>query len=185
MYQRYEASATTFIHLADVTSPSILGQLTGNIWMTRAWTAQELLAAKSIRFYTRDWKPYLSDTRSNHKESPEIMQELAGAIGINRETLVAFHPNALSVREKLRLASTRHATVEEDVAYALIGIFQSDIILHYGEGNAALGRLLEEIVARSGEVTVRAWSGTSSSYNSCNLRYVQRISLPRPLIKSS
>ena len=135
--------------------------------MTRAWTAQELLAAKVVRFYDRDWKPYLGDTRSNHKESPEIMQELADAIGVARETIISFNPNDLGVREKLRLASTRNATVEEDVAYSLIGIFKSDIIPRYGEGDAALGHLLEEIVARSGEVTVLDWTGVSSPYNSC------------------
>ena len=37
----------------------------------------------------------------------------------------------------------------------------------YGEGYAALGHLLEEIVARSGEVTVLDWTGMSSPYNSC------------------
>lgn len=95
------------------------------------------------------------------------MQELATAIGISHNTIVNFNPDDLSVREKLRLASTRNATVEEDVAYSLIGIFKSDIIPCYGEGDAALGHLLEEIVARSGEVTVLNWTGRSSPYNSC------------------
>ena len=176
MYKWYEASAATFVLLADVESSSAVTDedftsapcnLTDSRWMTRAWTAQELLAAKAIRFYDRNWKPYRRDTRSNHKESPEIMQELADAIGVPRQTIIAFHPDDLTVREKLRLASTRSATVEEDVAYSLIGIFKSDIKPYYGEGDAALGHLLEEIVARSGEVTVLAWIGKSSSYNSC------------------
>ncbi|KAG6377280.1 hypothetical protein JVT61DRAFT_15065 [Boletus reticuloceps] len=167
MYKWYEASAATFVLLEDVVSPSALGDLTDSIWMTRAWTSQELLAATVIRFYGRDWKPYLGDVRSNHKDSPEIMQELADAIGIARKTIIAFNPDDLTVRGKLRLASTRNATVEEDVAYSLIGIFKSDIRPHYGEGDAALGHLLEEIVSRSGDVTVLAWTGESSSYNSC------------------
>jgi len=167
MYKWYKASAATLVHLASVGSPSALGDLTNSTWMTRAWTAQELLAARVIRFYTRDWQPYLGDTRTNHKESPEIMQELANAIGVTRETIIAFNPDHLSVREKLRLASTRNAAVEEDVAYSLIGIFKSDIRPDYGEGDAALGHLLEEIVARSGEVTVLAWTGKSLPYNSC------------------
>ncbi|KAF8557900.1 hypothetical protein OG21DRAFT_1494421 [Imleria badia] len=167
MYKWYEAAASTFVLLEDVDSPSALGSLTGSKWMTRAWTAQELLAGKVIRFYDRNWKPYLGDTRSNHRESPEIMQELAHAIGVARKTIIAFNPDDLTVRAKLRLASTRNATREEDVAYSLIGIFKSDIRPHYGEREAALGHLLEEIVARSGEVTVLAWTGKSSSYNSC------------------
>ncbi|KAI6030210.1 hypothetical protein EDC04DRAFT_3142610 [Pisolithus marmoratus] len=144
-----------------------LGDLTRSFWMTRAWTLQELLAPKVIFFYDSEWKPYLGDTGTNHKESPEIMKELADAINISGGTIVTFSPDDLGMREKLRLASTRNATVKEDVAYSLIGIFKSDIRPHYGEGADALGHLLEEIVARSGEVTVLAWSGKSSSYNSC------------------
>ena len=135
--------------------------------MTRAWTAQELLAPKVIQFYDHDWKSYLGDTYSNHKESAEIMQELADAIGISRKTVTTFHPDDLSTREKLQLASTWRATLEEDIAYSLIGVFKSDIRPHYGEGYAALGHLLEEIVSRSGEVTVLDWTGQSSPYNSC------------------
>ena len=167
MYKWYAASAATFVLLVDVDSPSTLGDLLKSIWMTRAWTAQELLAAKAVRFYDRNWNPYLDDTRSNHKESPEIMQELADAVGMTRETIIAFNPDHLSVRQKLRLAAPRNATVEEDVAYSLIGIFKSDIVPRYGEGDDALGHLLEEIVTRSGEVTVLAWAGKPSSYNSC------------------
>ncbi|KAF8434726.1 hypothetical protein L210DRAFT_3552125 [Boletus edulis BED1] len=167
MYKWYQASAATFVLLADVLSPSALGDLMESLWMTRAWTSQELLAPNVIRFYARDWKPYLGDTRPNHKESPQIMQELADAIGISCQTIIAFNPDDLSVREKLRLASMRSATVEEDIAYSMIGIFKSDIRPDYGEGDVALGHLLEEIVARSGEVALLDWNGISSSYNSC------------------
>ena len=167
MYKWYEDSAETLVYLADIESPSSLGDLTKSLWMTRSWTLQELLAPKVIRFYDRNWRPYLNDTRTNHKESSEIMQELASAIQLAPGTIVTFHPGDLSVREKLRLASTRNATIEEDEAYSLIGIFSSDIRPHCGEREAALGHLLEEIVSRSGEATVLAWTGKSSTYNSC------------------
>ncbi|KIO06447.1 hypothetical protein M404DRAFT_482981 [Pisolithus tinctorius Marx 270] len=167
MYKWYGNSAATLVFLANVAHPSKLGDLRCSLWMTRAWTLQELLSPRVIFFYDSEWRPYLGDTGANHKESPEIMQELVDAIKIPRETIVTFSPDNLAVREKLRLASTRIATVEEDVAYSLIGIFKSDIVPHYGEGTDAVGRLLEEIVARTGEVAVLAWSGKSSSYNSC------------------
>ncbi|KAI6041631.1 hypothetical protein EDC04DRAFT_3089025 [Pisolithus marmoratus] len=138
-----------------------------SFWMSRAWTLRELLAPKVMFFYDSEWKLYLGDTGANHKESPEIIQELADAFKIPHGTIITFSPDDLGVREKLRLASTRNATLKENVAYSLIGIFKSDIRPHYGEGADALGHLLEEIVARSGEVTVLAWSGESSSYNSC------------------
>ncbi|KIO10640.1 hypothetical protein M404DRAFT_128934, partial [Pisolithus tinctorius Marx 270] len=167
MYKWYANSVATLVFLAGVAHPSKSGDLARSIWMTRAWTLQELLSPNVIFFYDSEWKPYLGDTGSNHKESPDIMQELADATEIPRGTIVTFSPADLGVHEKLRLASMRSATVEEDVAYSLIGIFKSDIRPQYGEGTDALGHLLEEIVARSGEVTVLAWSGKSSSYNSC------------------
>jgi hypothetical protein len=166
MYRWYEEAAETLVYLADVLSLSVLGDLTKSRWMTRAWTLQELLAPKRIRFYDREWKPYLNDNRANHKESPAIKQELAHAMGVAPETITSFRPQDLGVREKLRLASTRNATVEEDIAYSLIGIFSSDIAPRYGLGKDALGQLLENIVARSGDVTVIAWTGTPLSYNS-------------------
>ncbi|KAI6143774.1 hypothetical protein BKA82DRAFT_3948924, partial [Pisolithus tinctorius] len=96
----------------------------------------------------------------NHKESPEIMQELADAIKIPHGTI--FSPDDLGVHKKLRLALTCSATVEEDATYSLIGIFKSDIRPHYGEGSDTIRHLLEEIVARTGKVMVLAWSGKSS-----------------------
>ncbi|KIO11080.1 hypothetical protein M404DRAFT_128074, partial [Pisolithus tinctorius Marx 270] len=157
MYKWYANSAVTLVFLAGVAHPSHPGDLARSLWMTRAWTLQELLSPKHIFFYDSEWKPYLGITGVNHKESSEIMQELADAIKVPRGTIVKFSPDDLGVREKLRLASTRDATVEEDIAYSLIGIFKSDIKPYYGEGVDALGHLLEEIVARSGEVTVLAW----------------------------
>ncbi|KAI5983680.1 hypothetical protein EDC04DRAFT_2616091 [Pisolithus marmoratus] len=167
MYKWYADSAATIVFLAGIAHPSKLGDLARSLWMTRAWTLQELLAPKVIVFYDSEWQPFLGDASVNHKESRKIIQELVDAVKISHGTIVRFSPDDLGVREKLRLASSRNATVEEDVAYALIGIFKSDIRPHYGEGADALGHLLEEIVARSGEVTVLAWSGKSSSYNSC------------------
>ncbi|KAI5986440.1 hypothetical protein F5J12DRAFT_898764 [Pisolithus orientalis] len=167
MYKWYANSAATLVFLAGVTHPTKPGDLKRSLWMTRAWTLQELLSPTTIFFYDAEWKLYLGDTSENHKQSPEITQELADAINIPPGTIAAFSPDDLGVREKLRLASTRNATIDEDAAYSLIGIFKSDLRPHYGEGPDALGHLLEEIVARSGEVSVLAWSGESSTYNTC------------------
>ncbi|KAI5981867.1 hypothetical protein EDC04DRAFT_2916171 [Pisolithus marmoratus] len=147
MYKWYADSAATLVFLTGVAHPSKPRDLIRSAWMTRGWTLQELLAPK---------------------QSQEIMQELANALKISRGTIATFSPDNLGVRARLRLASTRQVKRKEDVAYSFIGIFNSDIRPHYGEGvDDALGHLLEEIVARSGEDTVLAWSGKSSSYNSC------------------
>ncbi|KAI6113505.1 hypothetical protein EV401DRAFT_2104184 [Pisolithus croceorrhizus] len=95
------------------------------------------------------WKPYLGDTGTNHEKFSEVLHELADAIGIPCGSIFTFSPVDLEARERLRLASTRNATVRENIAYCLIGIFESDIRPHYGEGDDALGHL-EETVASSG-----------------------------------
>ena len=166
MYGWYEEAEETLVYLADVLSSAEPGALSKSRWMTRAWTLQELLGSRVIRFYTSDWKLYLNDGHKNHKESPAIRQELALAMGVAPETITSFRPESLGVQKKLRLASNRNATVEEDIAYSLIGIFSSDIAPRYGLGKAALGQLLENIVARTGDITVIDWTGKSLPYNS-------------------
>ena len=165
MYRWYEASDATLVYLGDVSSD--FGDLLHSLWMKRAWTLQEAFAPKRLLFYDRDWNFYRGIVSENHKSPGVILQELVDATGVPPEILVSFHPDSLGVREKLRLASTRTATLEEDAAYSLIGFFKSDIIPRYGESEDALGHLLEGIVAHLGEVTVLAWTGIPSSYNSC------------------
>ena len=91
-------------------------------------------------FYVEDYPIplYLNDIHANHKESLAIKQELAHAMGVTPETITNLRSDDLGVRQKLRLASTRNATVEEDIAYSLIGIFSSDIAPRYGLGKTAL-----------------------------------------------
>ena len=109
MYKWYAASAATFVLLVDIDSPSALGDLLKSIWMTRAWTAQELLAAKAIRFYDRNWKPYLNDPRSNHKESPEIMQEQMPSVSLAKSSPLSIPITSVCDRSYnwLRLAMRR------------------------------------------------------------------------------
>ncbi|KAI6097465.1 hypothetical protein F5141DRAFT_1067144 [Pisolithus sp. B1] len=79
---------------------------------TSAQAKLAFLTPYMSRSCVSEWKPYLNNTGTNHKESLEITQELADAVKIPRGTIVTFSPGDLEVREKLRLASTRNATVE-------------------------------------------------------------------------
>ena len=169
MFQWYHDSSLTVVHLKGVLSDSELGALVASLWNTRAWTLQEFFASKVIRFYTEDWKPYLPhEDVFNHKDSPVIMEEMALATGVDAKELLSLRPGSENVRQKLRLASTRYATKQEDIAYSLFGIFDVSIPVTYGEGQRrALGRLLQEVLTRSGDATILAWTGKASDYNSC------------------
>ncbi|KIK45230.1 hypothetical protein CY34DRAFT_801852 [Suillus luteus UH-Slu-Lm8-n1] len=168
MFTWYRQSALTIVYLSDVPPLSKSGALAKSTWNTRGWTVPEFLAPKVVLFYQSDWTVYLDDRSPNHKESVAIMQELGDATGIDPQALVAFCPGMREAREKLRWASTRVTTLQEDIAYSLFGIFGVHLPIIYGEMKEnALGRLLQEIVGRSGDITALDWVGTSSEFNSC------------------
>ncbi|KAG1734812.1 hypothetical protein EDB19DRAFT_2026382 [Suillus lakei] len=168
MFVWYHHSALTVVYLSDVPPSSKSGALAKSAWNTRGWTVQEFLAPKVILFYQKDWTLYLDDRTSNHKESVAIMQELEYATGIDRRTVVAFRPEMRGAREKLQWASTRITTLQEDIAYSLSGIFGIRLRVDYGERKQyALGRLLQEIVSQSGDITALDWVGEASEFNSC------------------
>ena len=89
------------------------------------------------------------------------------ATGISAQGLMALRPGLDDIREKLRLASTRQTTRIEDAAYSLFGIFSASLPITYGEGDRALGRLLSQLLASSGDMSILAWTGRSGSFNSC------------------
>ncbi|KAG1803189.1 uncharacterized protein BJ212DRAFT_992315 [Suillus subaureus] len=168
MFIRYHHSSLTIVYLADVPASSKSGALARSAWNTRGWTLPEFLAPKIVLFYQRDWTLYLDHHSGNHKESSIIMGELENATGIDAHALVSFCPGMTGAREKLRWASTRVTIVQEDVAYSLFGIFGIHLPVICGEKKQnALGRLLQEIVAQSGDITALDWVGKSSDFNSC------------------
>ena len=167
MFRWYRGASLTVVHLLGVLSESQeIGCLWRSIWNTRGWTYQEYIASEVVQFYTEDWKPYLGLDTFNHKESPIILSEMEQAMHLGRQELATLQPGIDRVREKLYLASTRQTTREEDIAYSLFGIFNVAIPVIYGEGNQAVGRLLEYILTRSDNVMLLAWTGSSGSHHS-------------------
>ncbi|KAG1785781.1 uncharacterized protein HD556DRAFT_1456313 [Suillus plorans] len=168
MFVWYRHSALTIVYLSDVPPSSPSSTLANSIWNERGWTFQEFVAPQVVVFYHNDWSLYRNDRTPNHKESPEIMKELEGATGIDAQALISFRPGMRDAREKLRWASKRVTTMQEDIAYSLFGIFDVHMPVIYGEKKQnALGRLLQEIVARSGDISCLDWVGRSSEFNSC------------------
>ena len=72
-----------------------------------------------------------------------------------------------SVAQKLSWAARRETTRVEDVAYCLLGIFQVNMPLLYGEGQAAFRRLQLEILRTSEDESILAWA--YEKYTSANL----------------
>jgi hypothetical protein len=54
-------------------------------------------------------------------------------------------------------ASRRNTTRKEDLSYCLLGIFNANIPLLYGEGDKVFRRLQEEIIKQTNDQTLFAW----------------------------
>ena len=151
MFSWYRQSALTMVHLVDV---SETGTLSSSEWFKRGWTLQELLAPRSLLFFTQDWLLYRGIS-SNHKEDSTILGELEQAAGITTQHLTDFHPSVDDARSRLQWASARFTTRPEDIAYSLFGVFGLHIPVLYCESTEnALGRLLAEVISKSGDTSI-------------------------------
>ena len=164
MYSWYRQSVLTMVHLTDVSGTY---PLASSEWFKRGWTLQELLAPRFLLFFTRDWSLYRGIS-SNHKENNVILGELEQATGIVSGHLSSFHPGVDDARTRLQWASTRDTTRSEDMAYSLFGVFGLHLPVLYGEpAENALGRLLAEVISKSGDTSILDWVGQPSAFHSC------------------
>ncbi|KIK11797.1 hypothetical protein PISMIDRAFT_32021, partial [Pisolithus microcarpus 441] len=155
MFAWYRQSALTIVYLSDVADTASLGS---SEWFGRGWTLQELLAPRSLLFYTENWSLYKNSPSSNHKTDVTVLAELERETGIDRWFLTSFSPGLDDARSRLQWASLRRTTRPEDIAYSLFGIFNVHLPVMYGESaENALGRLLAEIVSQSGDISVLDW----------------------------
>ncbi|KAF8435349.1 hypothetical protein L210DRAFT_3506209 [Boletus edulis BED1] len=162
MFNWYRSSHVCIVHLAK---SSEMAEIEKDPWFTRGWTLQELLAPVRIKFYTKDWKPFASIADfPDDKDNDEIRRAVSKTTGIRDYDLCHFSPGLLNVREKMVWASKRQTTLEEDVAYSLLGIFDISMPITYGEGKRAFRRLMEVIVQDCREWQIFAWAGRHSPY---------------------
>ncbi|KAG5792093.1 hypothetical protein H9Q69_008877 [Fusarium xylarioides] len=128
-------------------------------WFTRGWTLQELIAPGKVVFYGRDWQRLGSRA--------ELKEDIQSVAGINHELLDATHHMAeirqsqlgeFSVAQKMFWAAGRETTRPEDIAYCVLGIFDINMPLLYGEGQVkAFKRLQEEILKSTDDESIFAW----------------------------
>jgi len=159
MFAWYRDSKRCYAYLADVGYTVYWNALHRSKWFTRAWTLQELLApsnlhphtyAEGMKFYSREWI-YLGSKFSLGLPISEIT-------GIPKEYLEGRSLGMASISMRMSWAAGRQATRSEDIAYSLLGIFDVNMPLLYGEGRTrAFRRLQEEIMKISEDETLFAW----------------------------
>ncbi|KAF2673849.1 HET-domain-containing protein [Microthyrium microscopicum] len=88
-------------------------------WFTRGWTLQELIAPRSVSFFSHD-KHLLGDKGSLE----DLINEITG---VPQSVLNGSALSTWAVTERLSWAANRQTTRIEDGAYCLLGIF--DIVM--------------------------------------------------------
>ncbi|RYN99055.1 hypothetical protein AA0120_g1868 [Alternaria tenuissima] len=125
-------------------------ELAKSRWFTRGWTLQELIAPRNIVFYGKDWR------RIGKKAS--MCAALEHITGISADTLVGLDSvEDQSIAKRMSWMAGRTTTRTEDMAYSLMGIFDVNMPLLYGEGYKAFVRLQEEIMKDSADHSLFAW----------------------------
>ncbi|KAI4943497.1 hypothetical protein J4E91_009407 [Alternaria rosae] len=170
MFAWYRASEQCYAYLADVELQGAFARgeavrhhntFALSKWFTRAWTLQELLAPSNLqssrdegmKFYSRDWQ-LLGSKASIGRRISEITR-------IPIEYLEGQSLETASISMRMSWAADRQATRSEDIAYSLLGIFDVNMPLLYGEGKTkAFRRLQEEIMKISEDETLFAWEAS-------------------------
>lgn len=119
---------------------------------------QELIAPVSMQFFTEeragstDWS-CLGD-RSAMCDRLATITKIDAAILRQRKSV-----DQASVANRMSWASKRVTTKPEDMAYSLMGLFDVNMPMIYGEGGRkAFLRLQEEIIKTSNDQSIFAWT---------------------------
>lgn len=161
MFAWYKHSNKCYAYLADVFGPL---ELSKSRWFERAWTLQELLAPPhwqpdkriGFEFFSRDWR--------SMGGKASLGDIISARTGIPREYLEGKPLDSASISMKMSWAADRRATRAEDIAYSLLGLFDVNMPLLYGEGKQkAFRRLQEEIMKISEDETLFAWESMEFS----------------------
>jgi hypothetical protein len=164
MWRWYRISRVCYAYLNDVPADASAAArdigFTQSAWFTRGWTLQELLAPSTVVFYDSDWQ------RIGTKD--ELAEKINGITKINIYYLASDESRLrqASIAEKMSWASTRETKRTEDTAYSLLGIFDINMPLLYGEGVKAFQRLQEEIMKQSDDQSIFAWTPVSKDFQS-------------------
>lgn len=150
MFNWYRKATVCYTYLSDVKNSNTCTQdrhFQQSEWFFRGWTLQELLAPTSVIFL---------DVNFNVIGSRATLEGvIASVTGIDQDCIGGrksiFDE---SVATRMSWAARRTTTRREDLAYCLLGIFDINMPLLYGEGQKAFKRLQEEIIRSSDDETI-------------------------------
>jgi hypothetical protein len=157
MFDWYARSEVCYAYLGDIPSAGVPAEDIGSSrWFTRGWTLQELVAPEHVSFYAADW----SKLGSRNASLADLVSDVTG---IDKDflggTVSAQHA---CIAQKMSWLAKRTTTRIEDMAYCMLGLFEINMPLLYGEGSKAFTRLQHEIIRTSNDHTIFCWTWTDS-----------------------
>jgi hypothetical protein len=169
MFLWYRLAMVCYAYISDVQANAgdsgtswVSGGSEAPRWFRRGWTLQELLAPFTVRFYDRDWN-FLGTRR-------DLAKEISTVTNIGLDILLKKKDIwEETVAMRMSWAADRSTTRIEDRAYSLLGIFNINIPLLYGEGGKAFTRLQHEIMRTIDDDTLFLWRETDRYHVPRNL----------------
>ncbi|KAK1966151.1 hypothetical protein LY78DRAFT_711222 [Colletotrichum sublineola] len=134
--------------------------------MYRGWTLQELIAPATVLFFTDE---LVGQSRTTHwiyiADKASICEKLSAITNIDAPILKNEQPvGQASVAKRMSWAAKRVTTKPEDHAYSLMGLFDVNMPMIYGEGGTkAFLRLQEEIIKVSSDQSIFAWRDSTAT----------------------
>ncbi|OLN96132.1 Vegetative incompatibility protein HET-E-1-like protein 11 [Colletotrichum chlorophyti] len=166
MFKWYQHADVCFVYLSDLSPDDSKhptwendsgGPATHDIanldacrWFSRGWTLQELIAPTYVEFYDANWR--FRFTKDGWAPKLSSITRIDIEILMLKKDLAAF-----SVGVKMSWAAHRQTTRIEDQAYSLLGLFDINMPMLYGEGHKAFQRLQEEIAKETDDLSLFAW----------------------------
>lgn len=155
MYRWYQNAQVCNVYMADVSANNEHLPFRNSRWFSRGWTLQELLAPWTVVFYDTNW----NDIGTKWG----LIDDISQITYITQDQMIDH--KRVNIAVKMSWASLRRTTRLEDTAYCLMGLFDINMPLLYGEGSKAFMRLQHEILlTHEGDESIFAWKDTKSSH---------------------
>ncbi|KAF1817760.1 HET-domain-containing protein [Dissoconium aciculare CBS 342.82] len=148
MFRWYQRATKCYAYLADVSvaEQNTTGQsertwqssFQASQWFLRGWTLQELLAPQTVEFFSQDC------VKLGNKMT--LQESIHAITGISIEALQGRRLSSFSKQERFAWMERRTTKYEEDKVYALLGIFEVELVIQYGQGWASTMEKLEKAI---------------------------------------
>ncbi|KAI3396474.1 hypothetical protein diail_12094 [Diaporthe ilicicola] len=152
--QIYRDCEFSMIYLDDLNQSAVDDTLVEKLaecrWTRNVWAIPQIVFSGTSYFYSSGW------IRIGDKAS--LLPHLSSIMGIDQAVLETSDClEDYSIARRMSWASGMSFSRKEDVAYALLGLFDVSMPIVYGEGRKAFNRLQEEIMKNTDDFSLLAW----------------------------